>query len=285
MHGSAPPRGTSRIRLWRVVALLALGLGALYVGGLTLVYLGQRRLVFPAPAGPAPRCRAPGQYLVFEGPAGRRVHVVHFGAPPGEPTLVVFHGNGDTLANMVPLLDGLARAGVGAYGVEYPGYGPASAYAPSEGALYEDAATALEHLERELGVPREQQVLLGHSLGTGVAVEMARRGHGGRMILVAPFTSMAEMGTRLFPYIPAHWLTRDRFDSASKAPAIEHSTLVIHGRNDDLVPVEMGQRLAAAFPRGRLLVVEGAGHNDVLDAAVQGARSAAVRFARDDSGL
>ncbi|MBN2197343.1 MAG: alpha/beta fold hydrolase [Polyangiaceae bacterium] len=264
---TVPRTPGSRVRWPRtarnLIGALA-GLVLAYALMLAFVYATQRWYVFPAPVGAAPRCPPPCQYLVFDGPGGRRVHTVHLPASAGEPTLVVFHGNGDTLASTLGLVDALAREGLGVYGVEYPGYGPAEAYAPSEAAVYEDAEAAVVRLREHLGVPRERTVLLGHSLGTGVAVEMARRGHAARVILVAPFTSIPDVGARLLPFLPVRWMMEDRFDNLAKARAVTVPTLVIHGGRDGLVPVEMGRRLASALPDARLVVVEDAGHNDAL---------------------
>ncbi len=264
-----------------MISVVAGALLALYCALVAAVALGQRRLLYPRPVGGAPQCTPPGEQVAFEGPQGRRIHTVYYPAPLGEPTVVFFHGNGDALVGKVPLLEAMAREGVGVYGVEYPGYGAASAYRPSEEAIYEDAEAALQRLATELGVPREHTVLMGHSLGTGVAVEMARRGFGARMILVAPFTSIPDVGARLFPAVPVRWILRDRFDSLSKAPGIRHPTLVIHGTADDVVPFELGQRLAATLPRARLLVMEGAGHGGGLVTQPHFQPEELLRFARD----
>ncbi len=275
------PRRARRIRwarlIWVTLALLVSG----YVALVGAVAIGHRRLLYPRPVGGEPQCTPPGEYLVFEGPQGRRVHTVHYPAPLGEPTIAFFHGNGDALVGKEPLLEALAREGVGVYGVEYPGYGAAAAYRPSEAAIYEDAEAALERLSSELGVPREHTVLMGHSLGTGVALEMARRGHGARVILVAPFTSIPDVGARMLPWAPVRWFVRDRFDNLGKAPGVALPVLVIHGTADDVVPIEMGRRLAAALPRAKLLVMEGAGHGGGLTTEPHFQPEELLRFARD----
>lgn len=275
------PRRARRIRWWRMIWVVAGALVATYVVLVGLVALGHRRLLYPRPVGGEPQCTPPGEYLVFEGPQGRRIHTVHYPAPLGEPTIVFFHGNGDAFVGKEPLLEAMAREGVGVYGVEYPGYGAASAYRPSEAAIYEDAEAALQRLATELGVPREHTVLMGHSLGTGVAVEMARRGFGARLILVAPFTSIPDVGARMLPWAPVRWFVRDRFDNLGKAPGVTLPVLVIHGTADDVVPFEMGQRLAAALPRAKLLVMDGAGHGGGLATEPLFRPEELLRFARD----
>ncbi|WP_338052884.1 alpha/beta hydrolase [Pyxidicoccus trucidator] len=108
-------------------------------------------------------------------------------------------------------------------------------------------------------------MLSGRSIGTGVAVEMAMRGHGARLMLVSPYTSIPELAGLMLPFLPARLLVRDRFDTLSKAPDLKLPVLIIHGEQDELIPVEMGRRLGTRFPQATVQTVAGAGHNDVLE--------------------
>jgi len=213
----------------------------------------QTSLIFPAP----PRAREPAYpenlvktpeatFLYFE---GKRV-------------VVWFHGNGEDLADAVPMVSLLRTLGVGVLAVEYPGYGVAGG-TPSEQGAYAAAESALSWLRTERGVDDARVVLLGQSLGSGVATEMARRGHGARLVLISPFTSVAEMARRVFPFFPARFV-RHRFDTLSKAASISMPVLILHGTEDEVVPFSMGERLAAAFPQARLVQIPGGQHNDLL---------------------
>jgi hypothetical protein len=242
-------------------------LGALYLGLCLLVFFSQRSMLYPAPPG-AREPRLHGATLLrVPGPEGSTVFALHVPAPAGAPTVVHFHGNGEQLADSGWLAQRFQEAGLGFYAVEYPGYGLAKGRGPTEEGLYASSEAALKHLHQGLGVPREQVVLQGQSLGSGVAVEMARRGYGARLILVSPYTSMVDMGAVLFPWLPVKLLARDRFDTVSKAPQVGLPVLIIHGVQDELIPVAMGQRLGTVFPRASVFLVEGAGHNDVYDRA------------------
>jgi len=213
----------------------------------------QTSLIFPAP----PRAREPAYpenlvktpeatFLYFE---GKRV-------------VVWFHGNGEDLADAVPMVSLLRTLGVGVLAVEYPGYGVAGG-TPSEQGAYAAAESALSWLRTERGVDDARVVLLGQSLGSGVATEMARRGHGARLVLISPFTSVAEMARRVFPFFPARFV-RHRFDTLSKAASISMPVLILHGTEDEVVPFSMGERLAAAFPQAWLVQIPGGQHNDLL---------------------
>ena len=191
------------------------------------------------------------------------VDVLHLPAEPGRPTVVHFHGNGEQLSNLLELGEALHERGVGFLAVEYPGYGtnPGS---PSEQGLYQAAEVALAEL-RALGVGPEATVLSSRSVGGGVAVEMAKRGHGARMVLLAPFTSVVDMANLAFPFLPTRLLVRDAFDNAAKAPGVTIPVLIFHGDQDEIIPVQMGQRLGRLFPHATMETIPGAHHNDLLE--------------------
>lgn len=236
---------------------------ALYGGLAGLVWTFQRSMIFPAPrAHIAPSL--PGAALVrIPGSNGRVVHAFHAPASPGNPTVVHFHGNGESLADQTHLAAAFKSMGIGFYAVEYPGYGLSSAAAVSEIAIYEDAETALAHLCNALGVERKDIVLEGQSLGTGVAVEMAKRGHGAKVVLISPFTSVPDMARRMLPFLPVGFLVRDRFDSVSKVVGLGIPALVAHGTDDEVIPFAMGERIAKLLPRATFVRIPGAHHNDV----------------------
>ncbi|MGD0527533.1 MAG: alpha/beta hydrolase, partial [Polyangiaceae bacterium] len=147
---------------------------------------------------------------------------------------------------------------------EYRGYALATASGPpSEEGLYRDASAVLDELGRQ-GIGPSRVVLMGISLGTGVAAEMARRGRGTVLILVSPFTSISEMARRTVPFLPAGWLCPDRYDTLSKAPSIVIPTLVVHGDEDEVVPFAIGRGVSEAIHGAKLHVVHGGHHNDLF---------------------
>jgi fermentation-respiration switch protein FrsA (DUF1100 family) len=140
--------------------------------------------------------------------------------------------------------------------------------------LYAHASAALDTLRTELLVPAARIVLQGQSLGTGIAVEMAARGHGKRLVLISPYTSMVDMAKHAFPWLPVGWLVRDRYDSAKKAKSVGHPTLVIHGTDDEVIPARMGESLANTFAHATFFPVPGGHHNDLFGARFPDATSA-----------
>ncbi|MBS2019285.1 MAG: alpha/beta fold hydrolase [Deltaproteobacteria bacterium] len=188
-------------------------------------------------------------------------------------TIVHFHGNAETADANVALGRELEKKGFHVVLVEYRGYGRSKGAPPTEEGLYLDAAAVLDALGAK-GVPAEKIVLWGQSLGTGVAVEMAKRGRGSRLVLVAPFTSTIDLARRVVPFLPAKMVMVDGFESLAKAPEIQAPAFVVHGDIDDVIPFEQGERLSKAFPHGTFLKVEEGRHDNlykstsVLQAAI-----------------
>ena len=251
-------------RRWAVALIAGATLCLAVAGG-----CGQTALVFPAP--PPGREPAYPDRLVRSGDAT----FLYF---PGKTVAAYFHGNGEDLADSIPMISLLRTLGLGVLAVEYPGYGIAGGR-PSEQGAYAAAETALRWLRSEQQIDPERVLLLGWSLGSGVASEMARRQLGGRLVLISPFTSVAAMGRRMVPFLPASFV-RYRFDTESKAAGISMPVLIIHGTEDDVVPFEMGQRLAAAFPQARFVPVDGGRHNDLLTLHAMDVRKAMVPFVK-----
>lgn len=183
-------------------------------------------------------------------------------------TIVHFHGNAETASENQALARDFARRGFNVVLVEYPGYGRSRASGPpSEAALY-DAAEAVLGALAARGDDPSKIILWGQSLGTGVATEMAKRGRGARLVLVAPYTSMVDMGRHVMPVLPMDLVMVDRFDTLLKAPAITLPTVVVHGTADDVIPFEQGRRVGQAFPQAKFVEVPEGRHDNLYKAPV-----------------
>ena len=179
-------------------------------------------------------------------------------------TFVFFHGNGDCLASASEIADPYIAAGYGFLVAEYRGYSGLPGK-PTEVGLYDDARATLYALMAR-GIKSEDIVLFGHSLGTGVAVQMATEFHIGGVILLAPYTSIAEMAQVEFPYLPAKYIARDRFESDKKIRNIHVPLLIVNGTSDQVIPPSQGRRLydLANEPK-EFHSIPGRGHNDAFN--------------------
>jgi fermentation-respiration switch protein FrsA (DUF1100 family) len=197
---------------------------------------------------------------------------------PGRPVLLYFHGNAESASHNLPLADSFRASGFGVFLAEYRGYGGLTG-SPSEDGLYADGEAALAVLAR-LGVPASRVALVGRSLGSGVAVELATRHRVAAVVLVSAYTSVVDMGrTVVGPLAPL--VVRDRFDTLRKIARVDSPIVLLHGARDDVVPVAMGRRLAAARPDARYVEVADATHNDFPGLAELVAREVEALLTRD----
>jgi uncharacterized protein len=236
-----------------------------YASVCLIARLGYRLLLYPAPAAPPLAPPEGAKLLALRAEDGAFAVALQF--PPRDDrarSVVVFHGNGETMDGRVDLAEGLHALGLGVVLAEFRGYGLArSAGPPDEAGLYRDATAILDELEHQ-GIGPQRIALLGISLGTGVAAEMAARGRGAALILVSPYTSIPAMAEAVLPFLPAGWLCPDKFDTLAKAIRLRLPTLVIHGDSDEVVPFVMGQQVAASIAGAKLRIVRGGHHNDLF---------------------
>ena len=182
----------------------------------------------------------------------------------GHPTLVYFQGNGGNISHRIYKTRPLFEAGYGLLLVGYRGYG-GNPGKPTEGGLYEDARAALKFL-KERKIPKEQLVLIGESLGSGVAVRMASETRVKGLILEAPYTSTVDVGQSAYFFLPVRLLMYDRFPSIELIDSIQSPLLLIHGEADSIIPIRFGRQLfeAAREPKEAHFIT-GAGHNDLFE--------------------
>jgi pimeloyl-ACP methyl ester carboxylesterase len=176
--------------------------------------------------------------------------------------LLFLHGNAGHVGHRIERLRRFAAQGWGVLLVEYRGYGgnPGS---PSEAGLRLDAAAGWAALQAR-GLPPGRIVVWGESLGSGLATWLAARESPGAVVLETPYTSIAAVARRRYPFAPVDLLLKDRFDSLAQAPAIGSPVLVLVGGRDVVVPPDMGRTVHAALRDGELWEVAQGGHTDLL---------------------
>ena len=208
---------------------------------------------------------------------GQNIILWYAPARPGMPTILYFQGNAGEIGDRPLRFNYYHSRGFGVAYLSYRGFGGSSG-SPSEAGLITDANAAYDWLIAK-GVEPGRIVLLGESLGSGVAVQLAAKREVGALALEAPYTSTAEVAAKIYWWLPVHALMKDQFKSIDFIAAVVAPLLIIHGEEDRLVPVEFGKRLFAAANQPKELdVVPGFGH-DVLFEETTWAREAEF-FAR-----
>ncbi len=228
----------------RIVRSLLIAMAVLYVAALALLYAEQRQLLFKPVAdsrGPADVSLPGAQLLGLLTRDG--VNLAAWYIPPleGRPLVLFFHGNEAALPDRVARLRAISADGTGVLAVEYRGFG-ASSGSPDEAGLIVDAETAYAKAV-ELGFPADRIVLLGESLGTGVAVALAALHPTRAVILDSPYSSAVDVAADRYWMFPVRWLMRDTFRSDLRVTHIHTPLLILHGQRDQTVPFRFGERL------------------------------------------
>jgi len=203
---------------------------------------------------------------------GAMVDVVELNA--GQPNAILyFGGNAENVVFNVPEFSELFPAHT-IYLVNYRGYGGSTGQ-PTEKALYSDAEAIFDTLR-----PAHQQIdVIGKSLGSGVASYLASVRDIGRLVLVTPYDSIANLAAARYPIFPVRWLLQDKFDSVGRAQKIRAKTLVIAAQHDRIIPLSHTSKLVAAFPPDQIAVetITNANHNSLThDAAYHAALKAFI---------
>lgn len=182
-------------------------------------------------------------------------------------TILWFHGNGGNAGDRIPDMKRLHRQGHQVLIGEYRGYGMNDG-TPSEEGLYRDAESAWTFLTEEKDIPPNQIIIMGRSLGAAVATHLAAKERDAGLILVSPFTSIADMAYHKVPIPGLSLLLQSRFDSSSRIKDIHAPLLVMHGTRDRVVPFELGKTLfeQAVEPKS-FIRLRDAGHNNIASVA------------------
>ena len=250
-----------------------------YLGGVGYLRINEKAFVFePADRhvrAPASRFALAEQRVTYPSTGGVTLSAwivpAASAAPASNMWLLVCHGNlGNIGYRQRPEFYALIRdLGINLLAFDYRGFGESTG-TPDERGLYDDATASYEYLTRTLGVPPERLVIFGHSLGSGVAIELASRVPAAGLIVEGAYTSVVERGQELFPLFPVALIATQRFPSLDRIPSISMPKLFLHSPEDRVIPYAHGRRLfEAARPPKRLVDVKG-GHEDAfrIDKAV-----------------
>lgn len=247
-----------------MIALGAVRLGAIaYLSILLLMSFLETRLVYPAPS-PASGDWSPagGDYdeawidvPAVPGAKAARVYGWFFDKPDAKRVVLYCHGNGNDLSDL-PDLARLLRDRLDAAVLvwDYRGYGKSEG-TPNEAGVIADGLAAQRWLAERTGRKPADIVVIGRSLGGGVATAIAAEQGAALLVLQSTFTSLPEAAGTHYPWLPVRWLMQNRFDSLARIKRYEGPVLVSHGTKDEVVPFEQGRRLYDAAP-GRKRFVE-----------------------------
>jgi pimeloyl-ACP methyl ester carboxylesterase len=239
----------------RTVLTLVAFASLAYLGLCVWVFAFQRSLIYF----PQPRAFSGGTMITL--PVDGAEVVITTRPRSGPDALLYFGGNAEDVSASLPSL-AQAFPDHALYLPHYRGYGGSSGK-PSETALFADALALFDKVKYE----HPNIVVVGRSLGSGVAVYLASRRPVARLVLVTPYESIQGLAARQFPYLPVHWLLLDKFESGKYAPKVIAPTLVIAAEHDEVIPHASTEALYTRFSGGvaAMKVVAGTGHNTISE--------------------
>jgi uncharacterized protein len=245
-----------------LIALVSVG----YVCGLVALFFMQRSFIFPIPPVGRTSPQAAGfpqaEEHVLTTSDGEKVIIWYVPAKPGHPVVLFFHGNGDFLAGRVDRFRGITSDGTGLVALSYRGYAGSTGN-PSEQGLLNDAAAAYAFTAERY--QPGQIVVWGFSLGTGVAVALSADHPVGKLILEAPYTSIADLAGSLLRVVPVRWLLRDQFRSDQRIARVHVPLLIMHGEKDPAISIRFGEKLFALAHEPKQFVRFPEGGHENLD--------------------
>ena len=171
--------------------------------------------------------------------------------------MVLFaHGNAELIEYWPDMLDGLRQMGISLFLPEYRGYGR-SAGSPSQAAITEDFIEFYDQLVKRPDVDSKRIIFIGRSIGGGAVCSLIPHRQPAALILMSTFTSVTSMARRFM--LPG-FLVKDPFDNLSVVATLKIPLLIIHGRQENLIPYEHGQQLHKSAPGSKFITYQ-ADHN------------------------
>jgi uncharacterized protein len=253
------------VRVLKLFVAFAIGLYLLFV---TIFFFTQRSLLYFPSRSYVPLSDAHAnpafQEFVVRTSDGIDLKAWYTPATTKHVTIVFFHGNADSLYGAAQIADPYIEDGYGFLVTEYRGYSGLPGR-PTEAGLYNDGRAYIRGLGAK-GITSEKVILFGHSLGTGVAVEMAKEFNVRGLMLLAPYLSIPELARIDFPFFPSSYLALDRYENEKKIDGIHVPLLIVNGDRDQVIPPSQGIRLYdLAHQPKEFHSLPGRGHNDAFD--------------------
>jgi len=239
----------------------------LYAGMTALVYFQQSSLIYyPHVAGKKLTVTPQQIGLAFEEveliTADRlRLHGWFIPSDNARATLLFFHGNAGNISHRLDSIAIFNRMGLNVFIFDYRGYGQSQGVVTETG-TYRDAKAAWAYLIETRGIDTSKIIIFGRSLGSSIAAWLASQHRPAMLILESSFSSVPSMAQRLYPFLPVKWLATFSYDTRQYVRHIACPLLVVHSKNDDIIPYAEGRLVFDAAPADKQFLDISGGHND-----------------------
>ncbi|NET43159.1 alpha/beta hydrolase [Okeania sp. SIO2B3] len=237
--------------------------------GLWAFFFSDRLIFLPGPSS----YQENQDFVKLESSDKVQITGIYLPLPKTKYTILYSHGNAEDLGEILPRLQDLRDIGFSIFSYDYQGYGTSQGN-PSVKNAYQDINAAYEYLTQHLGIPANQIIVYGRSVGGGPSVDLASREPVAGLIIESSFTTAFRVVTRI-PIYPF-----DKFRSIDKIKDVNCPVLVIHGNADRVIPFSHGKQLFTTANEPKLSFwVDGAGHIDLLEVAGERYEKVMIEFA------
>lgn len=201
----------------------------------------------------------------FRAKDGTPLHGWYMHDPNPREVVLFAHGRATNVTDYADEIKALnKRHDVAVLVFDYRGFGRSQGE-PTEEGIVEDARAARFWLAERTGVAEDEIIIMGYSLGGGVAVELAAADGAKGLVLINTFTSLPDVASFHVPWLPVHWGMINQFDSESRITKYHGPLLQIHGDADQAVPYELGMKLHQLHPGPkRFVTIPGGDHFDIM---------------------
>ena len=177
--------------------------------------------------------------------------------------LVFFHGNAGNISHRLDSIAQFVDLGLSVLIIDYRGYGQSGGRTTEKG-IYRDADAAWRYLIESRGMVASDIVIFGRSLGASVAARLAAQHQPLALILESSFTSVPDIAQDIYPWLPARWLSRLNHATRDYVQDVRCPVLVIHSRDDEIIPFHHGETIFASANEPRTLLAIRGTHNDAF---------------------
>jgi len=249
-----------------LISLLTVAASIYVLLALTL-YLLQGKMVFLSNLPGRALTASPGDIgLEFEDVSldtsdAERLHGWYVPALQSNGVVLFFHGNAGNISHRLDSIRIFHDLGLDTFIFDYRGYGQSTGKTTEQG-TYLDAQAAWSYLVEKRGIPADRIIIFGRSLGGAIGTWLGAQHVPAAVIVESSFTSGVDMARRLYPFLPVRLITRLRYPVAQYASRLECPVLVVHSRNDEIIPFAMGQSIFAAVKQRKSFLELRGDHNN-----------------------
>jgi fermentation-respiration switch protein FrsA (DUF1100 family) len=190
-----------------------------------------------------------------------RLHGWYVPATDRRGVVLFFHGNAGNISHRLDSIGTFHQLGLDTLIIDYRGYGQSTGKTSEQG-TYLDAQAAWNYLVDERGIPADQIIIFGRSLGGAIGAWLGAQNTPAALIIESSFSSGVDMARRLYPFLPVRLITRLRYPVEEYASLLECPVLVVHSRDDEIIPFEMGQSIYAAVKQRKSFLELRGDHNN-----------------------